>query len=344
MKLATLKDGSRDGQLVVVSRDLSLAHHASGVATRLQQVLDDWNFLSPQLEDLYATLNGGKARHAFPFEPHQCMAPLPRACQWAHASGYLNHVALLRRAHGVERPEDTHLGLLIHQGGSDALLGPTDDAFFFDEDAGIDFGAGLAVITGDIPMGAGPDQALDGVRLLVLVNDWTLCHLEPVELATGLRFLHSKPATAFGPLAVTPDELGENWRGGRVHLPVCSSRNGRQVGATDAGKGMDIPFGVILAHLARTRPVRAGSIVGGGTVSHADAASGYSCIAEQRAREMAAGGHASTGYLRFGDRLRIEVKGDDGQSLFGAIEQRVVGPGGAGAPPAGPGVDADTLG
>lgn len=331
MKLATLKDGSRDGQLVVVSRDLSLAHHASGIATRLQQVLDDWNFLSPQLEDLSATLNGGKARHAFPFEPRQCMAPLPRAFQWADASGYLNHVALVRRARGAELPEDAHREPLMYQGGSDALLGPRDDAFFFDEEAGIDFEAELAVVTGDIPMGAGPDQALDGVRLLLLANDWTLRQLVPAELAKGFGFLQSKPATAFGPVAVTPDELGEDWRGGRVHLPVHSSWNDRRVGLPDAGEGMDFPFGVILAHLARTRAVRAGSIVGGGTVSNADAARGFSCIAEQRAREIIEHGAAKTGYLRFGDRICIEVKGRDGQSVFGAIDQRVVGPGGAGA-------------
>ena len=336
MKLATLKDGSRDGQLVVVSRDLSLAHHASGIATRLQQVLDDWNFLSPQLEDLYATLNGGKARHAFAFEPRQCMAPLPRAYQWADASGYLNHVALVRRARGVDMPEDAHREPLMYQGASDALLGPCDDAFFFDEAAGIDFEAELAVITGDIPMGAAPDQALDGVRLLVLVNDWTLRHLVPAELAKGFGFLHSKPATAFGPVAVTPDELGEAWRGGRVHLPVHSSWNGRKVGLPDAGVGMDFPFGVILSHLARTRPVRAGSIVGGGTVSHADPAKGYSCIAEKRALEIIESGAAKTGYMNFGDTIHIEVKGGDGQSVFGAIDQRVVGPGGAGALPADP--------
>jgi fumarylacetoacetate (FAA) hydrolase len=332
MKLATLKDGSRDGQLVVVSRDLSLAHHASGIATRLQQVLDDWNFLSPQLEDLSATLNGGKARHAFPFEPRQCMAPLPRAYQWVDASGYLNHVALVRRARGVEMPADAHLEPLMYQGGSDDLLGPTDDARFLDEEAGIDFEAELAVVTGDIPMGAGPDQALDGVRLLMLVNDWTLRHRVPAELARGFGFVQSKPATAFGPVAVTPDELGEAWQGGRVHLPLLSSRNGRRVGQPDAGEGMDFPFGVILAHLARTRAVRAGSIVGGGTVSNADPSRGCGCIAEQRARELVDGGTTTTDYLRFGDTVRIEMPGRDGQSVFGAIDQRVVGPGGAGAP------------
>ena len=332
MKLATLKDGSRDGQLVVVSRDLAQAHFANGIATRLQQVLDDWNFISPQLEDLYATLNGGKARHAFPFEPRQCMAPLPRAYQWADASGYLAHVERVRRARGAELPDALRAEPLMYQGGSDALLGPCDDAFFFDEADGIDFEAELAVVTGDVPMGATPEQALDGVRLLLLVNDWTLRNRVPGEMAKSFGFLQSKPATAFGPVAVTPDELGDAWHGGRVHLPLHSSWNGRKVGLPDAGEGMDFPFGAIVAHLARTRQVRAGSIVGGGTVSNADASKGWSCIAEKRALEIIDSGQASTGYMRFGDTIRIEVKGRDGLSVFGAIEQRVVGPMGAGQP------------
>ncbi len=326
MKLATLKDGSRDGQLVVVSRDLALAHFATGTATRLQQVLDDWNFLSPQLEDLYATLNGGKARHAFAFDPRQCMAPLPRAYQWADASGYLNHVMLVRRARGAELPTNARDEPLMYQGGSDHLLGPCDDAFFFDEADGIDFEAELAVITGDVPMGATPEQALDGVRLLLLVNDWTLRHRVPAEMAKGFGFVQSKPATAFGPVAVTPDELGEAWRDGRVHLPLHSRWNGRNVGRPDAGVDMDFPFGRLIAHLARTRQVRAGSIVGAGTVSNTDASTGWSCIAEQRALEIIDGGEARTGYMAFGDTIHIEMTGRDGLSVFGAIDQTVVGP------------------
>lgn len=325
MKLATLKDGSRDGQLAVVSRDLSTAHYASGIATRMQQLLDDWNFLSPQLEDLYATLNDGKARHAFPFEPRQCMAPLPRAYQWADASGYLRHVALVRRARGAEMPADAHAEPLMYQGGSDALLGPCDDAVFADEDDGIDFEAELAVVTGDVPIGATPAQGLEAVRLLLLVNDWTLRERVPREMAKGFGFVQSKPATAFGPAAVTPDELGAAWSGGRVCLPVVSRWNGRQMGAPDAGEGMDFPFGTLIAHLAATRQVRAGSIVGGGTVSNADPARGCSCIAEQRAREIIESGSARTGWMRFGDTIRIEVTDRHGCSVFGAIEQRVVG-------------------
>ena len=335
MKLATLKDGSRDGHLAVVSRDLSTAHFATGIATRLQQVLDDWNFLSPQLEDLSATLNGGKARHAFTFEPRQCMAPLPRAYQWADASGYLTHVDRVRRARGVELPDALRAEPLMYQGGSDDLLGPTDEARFFDQADGIDFEAELAVVTGDVPMGATPEQALDSVRLVLLVNDWTLRHRVPGEMAKNFGFVQSKPATAFGPVAVTPDELGDAWRGGRVHLPLSSTWNGRRVGLPEAGDGMDFPFGVLVAHLARTRQVRAGSVIGGGTVSNADLSKGWSCIAEKRALEIIDSGEAKTAYMAFGDTIHIEMKGRDGHSVFGAIEQRVVGPQGAGSALAG---------
>ena len=210
MKLATLKDGSRDGQLVCVSRDLSLVHYATGIATRLQQVLDDWNFISPQLEDLYATLNGGKSRHAFAFDARQCMAPLPRAYQWADGSAYINHVELVRKARGATVPESFYTDPLMYQGGSDDFIGPTDNACFGSEAWGIDFESEVAVVTGDVAMGTGPDEALDGIRLLMLVNDWSLRNLIPGELAKGFGFLQGKPATAFSPVAVTPDELGSH--------------------------------------------------------------------------------------------------------------------------------------
>jgi len=326
MKLATYKDGSRDGQLVVVSRDLATAHHVNGIATRLQQVLDDWNFLSPQLEDLSTTLNHGKARHAFPFDPAMCMAPLPRAYQWADGSAYLSHVERLRKARGAELPESLHGEPLVYQGGSDDFLGPCDDAVFTSTASGIDFEAELAVITGDVAQGATPAQALEGVRLLMLVNDWTLRELVPAEVAKGFGFFQSKPATAFGPVAVTPDELGEAWRGGRVHLPLQTTWNGRKVGLCEAGPEMNFHFGQLIAHLARTRNLRAGSIVGSGTVSNQDASHGYSCIAEKRATETIEHGEARTAYMQFGDTVRIEVKGRDGLSVFGAIEQTVSDP------------------
>ena len=324
MKLATYKDGSRDGQLVVVSRDLTLAHYAAGIATRLQQVLDDWNFIAPQLQELSQTLNHGKARHAFAFDPALCMAPLPRACQWADGSAYLNHVALVRKARGAEMPASFYSDPLMYQGGSDDFLGPRDEAVFVSEAHGIDFEAELAVITGDVPMGASPEQALESVRLLMLVNDWSLRHLIPAELAKGFGFLQSKPATAFGPVAVTADELGDAWQGGRVHLPLRSDWNGRRVGLCDAGPEMTFHFGQLIAHLAKTRNVRAGSIVGSGTVSNQDWAKGWSCIAEQRAIETIEGGAPVTEFMRFGDTIRIEMLGRDGQSVFGAIEQQTV--------------------
>jgi fumarylacetoacetate (FAA) hydrolase len=326
MKLASYKDGSRDGQLVVVSRDLRTAHHATGIATRLQQVLDDWNFLSPQLQDVYTRLNQGKARHAFDFDPAQCMAPLPRAYQWADGSAYLNHVALVRQARGATLPPSFLGDPLVYQGGSDDFLGPCDDAVFASSDWGIDFEAELAVITGDIPCGASPDQALEGVRLLMLVNDWSLRHLIPDELAKGFGFYQSKPSTAFSPVAVTPDELGDAWRGGRVHLTLQASWNGRQVGQCEAGPEMNFHFGQLMAHLAKTRRVRAGSIVGSGTVSNEDASKGYCCIAELRARETIAQGQPQTGFMQFGDTVRLDMKGQDGLSVFGAIEQTVSDP------------------
>ena len=324
MKLATLKDGSRDGQLVVVSRDLGQAHHAARVAGTLQRVLDDWNFLSPQLEDLYATLNDGKARHAFAFDARQCMAPLPRAFQWVDGSAFLHHVELVRKARGAQMPAGLHDDPLMYQGGSDDFLGPCDDAAFASADWGIDFEAEVAVLSGDVPMGATPEAALEGVRLLMLANDWTLRELVPGELAKGFGFLQSKPATAFAPLAITPDELGGAWRGGRVHLPLLSTWNGVRVGCCDAGPEMSFHFGQLIAHMARTRNVRAGSIVGSGTVSNKDAARGYSCIAEQRCRETIAHGAAQTPFMQFGDRIRIEMLDAAGASLFGAIDQQVV--------------------
>ena len=326
MKLATYQDGSRDGQLVVVSRDLTLAHYASGVATRLQQVLDDWNFLSPQLEELSQTLNHGKARHAFAFDPALCMAPLPRAYQWADGSAYVNHVELVRKARGAEMPESFWNDPLMYQGASDDLLGPTEAIVCGSEDWGLDFEAEVAVVTGDVPMGATAEAALEAVRLLMLANDVSLRQLIPAELAKGFGFLQSKPATAFSPVAVTPDELGEAWQGGRVHLALQTAWNGRTVGLCEAGPEMTFHFGQLIAHLARTRRVRAGSIVGSGTVSNKDWSHGVSCIAEKRAIETIESGAPQTAFMRYGDRIRIEMADEHGASMFGAIDQRVRAP------------------
>ncbi len=331
MKLATYKDGSRDGQLVVVSRDLSTAHYATGIANTLQQALDDWNFIAPQLQDLYVTLNHGKARHSFQFDAQRCAAPLPRAFQWADGSAYINHVELVRRARGAEVPASFYTDPLMYQGGSDDLLGPCDPVVVPSEAMGIDFEAEIAVITGDVPMGADADQALAGVRLLMLANDVSLRNLIPNELAKGFGFFQSKPATAFSPVAVTPDELGDAWQGGRVHLTLQSSWNGRKVGMCDAGPDMTFHFGQLIAHICKTRRVRAGSIVGSGTVSNpgveqdgrTEWPKGYSCIAEKRAIETIQDGAPKTEYMKFGDTIRIEMKGKDGQSIFGAIDQEI---------------------
>jgi fumarylacetoacetate (FAA) hydrolase len=312
--------------LIVVSRDLATAHLASGIAGRLQQVLDDWSFIAPQLNDLYLTLNEGRARHAFPFDARQCMAPLPRAYQWADGSAYVNHVELVRRARGAEMPESFWTEPLMYQGGSDDLLGPCDDIVCPSEEFGIDFEAEVAVITDDVPMGTTAEQAGSHIRLLMLVNDVSLRNLIPAELAKGFGFFQSKPATAFSPVAVTPDELGAAWDGRRVHLPLVVHWNGEKVGAADAGVDMIFDFPQLIAHLARTRNARAGSIVGSGTVSNKDPAKGYSCIAEKRALEMIAEGKPATPFMKNGDTVRIEMFDADGASIFGAIEQKAAVP------------------
>ena len=335
MKLATYKDGSRDGQLVVVSRDLGTAHYATGIASKLQQALDDWGFISPQLQDLYDQLNSGRARHAFPFDPAQCMAPLPRAYQWADGSAYINHVELVRKARNSEVPESFYTDPLMYQGGSDDFIGPCDDVVVPSEAMGIDFEAEIAVITGDVKMGTNADQALDGIRLVMIANDVSLRNLIPAELAKGFGFFQSKPATAFGPVAVTLDELGDAWDHGRVNLTVQSTWNGRKVGMCDAGPEMTFHFGQLIAHVAKTRNLRAGSIIGSGTVSNKGVTDangrtewpkGYSCIAEKRCIETIQDGKPSTEFMKFGDTIRIEIKGKDGASIFGAIDQSIAAP------------------
>ena len=331
MKLATYKDGSRDGQLVVVSRDLTTAHYASGIASHLQQVLDDWNFLSPQLEDLSQSVNQGKARHAFPFDPKLCMAPLPRAYQWADGSAYMNHVELVRASRNSELPANFYEEPLMYQGGSDDFLGACDPVVCPSTDHGIDFEAEVAVITGDVSMQATPEQALDGIRLVMLANDVSLRRLIPNELAKNFGFVQGKPATAFSPVAVTLDELGDAWDLGRLHLSMRVDWNGKRVGMCEAGPEMTFHFGQLIAHLCKTRNVRAGSIIGSGTVSNKavevdgrkDWPKGYSCIAEKRAMETILDGKASTDFMQFSDTVRIEMKDKHGQSVFGAIDQTI---------------------
>jgi fumarylacetoacetate (FAA) hydrolase len=291
-------------------------------------VLDDWNFLSPQLQDIFDALNAGRARHAFPFDPAQCMAPLPRAYQWVSAAAYPSHAELLRKAAGAAAPEQTS-GPSMHQGASDVLWGAHDPLRCASEAFGLDFGAGVAVVTGDIPQECAADRALDGVRLLMLCNQASLHHLLAADGSPGVQ---SRPGTAFSPVAITPDELGDAWGRGRVNLQLQCSWNGRKVGLCDAGADMAFHFGQLIAYLAKTRALRAGTIVGATPVSNEGVEkrgqwswpAGFNCIAEKRAMEAVQDGQAATEFMRYGDTLRIEMKNAAGQSLFGAIEQEMV--------------------
>ena len=331
MKLATLKDGSRDGSLALVSRDLAHAVPVPEIARTLQAALDAWDVAAPRLEQHYAQLNEGKMARAIPFDPRQAHSPLPRAYQWADGSAYVNHVELVRQARGATMPAEFWTDPLMYQGGSDGFLAPMDDIVFPDESWGIDFEAEVAVITGDVPMGTTPHVAESQVRLLMLVNDVSLRNLIPAELSKGFGFFQGKPSSSFSPVAVTPDELGGAWRGGKLHLPLLTTLNGALFGHPNAGVDMTFSFPDLIAHAAKTRALAAGTIIGSGTVSNkqgggpgrpaASGGVGYSCIAEQRTVETILAGKPSTPFLRFGDRVRIEMLDDDGRSIFGAIEQ-----------------------
>jgi fumarylacetoacetate (FAA) hydrolase len=323
MKLATLKDGTRDGQLAIVSRDLKTAQIANGIAPTLQRALDDWAFMAPQLQEAYEQLNAGKGQRSFDFDPKRCMAPLPRAFQWADGSSYVNHVELVRKARDAQVPDSFWHDPLMYQGGSDDFIGPMDDIVLASEEWGIDFEGELAVITDDVPMGIQPAEAASHIKLLILVNDVSLRNLIPAELAKGFGFLQSKPASSFSPVAVTPDELGTAWQDGKVHLPLRVTWNGAQVGQPNAGVDMVFSFPQLIAHLSKTRNARAGSIIGSGTVSNKDSKKGYTCIAEKRCLEMIADGEAKTPFMKFGDTIRLEMLDDNGKSIFGAINQQV---------------------
>jgi fumarylacetoacetate (FAA) hydrolase len=332
MKFASYQDGSRDGQLVVVSLDLSQAVYPSYIANRLQQVLDDWNYLSPQLQDLSDQLNAGRARHAFAFNPQQCLAPLPRAYQWVRGGGFGSHADLLQQAQAL----DARSVVCAHppqvQASSDTFWGARAPVVCANASEQWDFSAELAVATADIPMGSTPERALDGVRLVLLANCFQL-----------RAHANADAGTTFAPVAVTPEELGEAWRTGRVHLALQTSWNGRKVGLCDAGADMTLHFGQLIAQRAQHRALRAGSLVGSGTVSSPARVNegkknaqdppewpkGYHCIAEKRAMELLQNGQSTTDYLRVGDTLEMDVKGRDGHTLFGAIAQEVVAPLGA---------------
>lgn len=323
MKLATYRDGTRDGQLAIVSSGLDRAAFVQDIARTMQDALDRWVQVERDLRFRAAQLEASRLAGAFPFQPEMCMAPLPRAYQWADGSAYLNHVELVRKARGAAMPPELYVDPLMYQGGSDAMLGAHDDIRCADEAWGIDFEAEVAVITGDLEAGAAPGQALAAVRLLVLVNDVSLRELIPAELAKGFGFLQSKPPTAFAPVAVTPDELGSAWDAGRLRATLEVWRSGQKVGSLSCGDDMHFSFGELISHLCRTRPVTAGTIVGSGTVSNLDEAAGIGCIAERRMKEKIARAASLTPYLADGETVTLDASLADGRSIFGAIRQWV---------------------
>lgn len=322
MKLASLNQG-RDGVLLVVSRDLSRAVKVPQIAATLQTALDDWAIKRPQLEATYQRLNDGLEADAFAFDQADCHSPLPRAYHWADGSAYVNHVELVRKARGAEMPESFWHDPLMYQGGADSFIPPHSPILMADEAWGIDLEAELAVITDDVPMGASAAEAAGHIQLLMLVNDVSLRNLIPGELAKGFGFYQSKPSSSFSPVAVTPDELGDAWQGGKVHRPLVSHINGALFGQPDAGVDMTFNFPTLVAHAAKTRPLGSGSIIGSGTVSNYDRSAGSSCLAEKRMLEIVESGEAKTPFLKFGDRVRIEMFDASGHSIFGAIDQAV---------------------
>ncbi len=323
MKLASLKSGGRDGALVVVSRDLTRAVPVPDIAPTLQAALDNWNENAAFLAEVARELERGSVGGEMPFDPQAAAAPLPRAFQWVDGSAYVNHVELVRKARGAEMPESFWHDPLVYQGGSDDFLGPTDPILAVSEEHGIDMEAETAVITGDVPMQTSVEEAGQYIRLLMLVNDVSLRKLIPGELAKGFGFYQSKPSTAFSPVAVTPDELGDAFVDGRFHLPLHTWLNGELFGRPDCGVDMTFDFRQLIAHVTKTRRLGAGSIIGSGTISNYDRSRGSSCIAEKRMLETLEHGAPSTPFMRFGDRVRIEMLDREGRSIFGAIDQQV---------------------
>ncbi len=324
MKFATRKNGSRDGELLVVSRDLKSAVIASSVAPTLQALLDNWDELSVKAEVIYAAVNNGSAENTFEFDQSQMESPLPRAYQWADGSAYVRHVELVRKARNATMPETFWTDPLMYQGGSDAFIGPRDDIEVASEEFGIDMEAEIVVITDDVPMAATPEIAAKKIRLLMTVNDVSLRGLIPGELAKGFGFFQSKPSSAFSPVAITPDELGDAWDGKKLHLPLVTYLNGKILGNPNCGEDMTFDFPTIVAHAAKTRPLAAGAIIGSGTISNAAEGTGSSCLAEVRMLETIEHGSPKTPFMRFGDSVRIEMFDKDNNNIFGTIEQTVV--------------------
>lgn len=323
MKLGSLKEGGRDGTLIVVSRDLARAVRATGIAATLQVALEDWSNIAPRLNALYESLNAGDADGVFDLDAQALAAPLPRAYEFVDGSAYLPHVERVRRARNAEVPASFYTDPLMYQATSASFYGPRDAVKVVSEEYGIDLEAELVVITDDVPMAATPEQAAEHIQLIGLVNDVSLRNLIPGELAKGFGFLQSKPRSALSPVFVTPDELGPAWKGNKVHLPLLTHINGEWFGAPEAGVDMQFDFSQLVAHAAKTRPLSAGTIVGSGTIANEDTSRGASCFAEKRTVETLRDGKPSTPFMKFGDVVRIEMKDADGNSIFGVIEQRI---------------------
>jgi len=323
MKRASLKEGGRDGTLIVVSRDLTRAVRATGIAATLQAALEDWSHIAPRLNALYADLDAGKADGAFDVDPAALAAPLPRAYEFVDGSAYLPHVERVRKARGATVPETFYTDPLMYQGTSAGFLGPRDDVVVPSEEYGIDLEAEVVVVTDDVPMAVAPAEAADHIQLIGLINDVSLRGLIPAELAKGFGFLQSKPRSALSPVFVTPDELGEAWRDEKLHLPMRTWLNGEWLGEAECGVDMQFSFAELVAHAAKTRPLAAGAIVGSGTIANQDTSLGASCLAEQRTVEKLRDGEPSTPFLKYGDKVRIEITDADGRSIFGAIEQAI---------------------
>ncbi|MBD3585268.1 fumarylacetoacetate hydrolase family protein [Salinimonas sp. HHU 13199] len=332
MKFATYKNDTRDGQLMMVSRDLSQAYSLKDIAPTMQYALDNWAQVEAELKNVYEQLNDNQL-NAEGFSPQRCESPLPRAYQWADGSAYVNHVELVRKARGAEMPESFWSDPLMYQGGSDDFIGPTEDIILPSDEWGVDFEGEIAVVTDDVPMQCSPEDAVQRIRLLMLVNDVSLRGLIPGELAKGFGFFQSKPASAFSPVAVTPDEMGDAWKDGKVHLPLRTTYNGELFGKPEAGEDMTFNFGELVAHAAKSRNLGAGAIIGSGTVSnkqgtdHGSAVSeggrGYSCIAEIRMIETIRDGEPTTPFMQFGDKVHMEMLDKNGDSIFGAIDQQL---------------------
>jgi fumarylacetoacetate (FAA) hydrolase len=323
MKLATIKNNTRDGQLVVVNRALTKAVKVSDIALTMQAAIDNWDTCSPQLMQVYNELNEGKRSDDFDFDSRDAMAPIPRAYHWADGSAYVTHVELVRKARGAELPESFWTDPLMYMGASDAFIGANDDIEVEDLSWGVDFESEVVVITDDVPAGTNAINARKHIKLIALVNDVSLRNLIPGELGKQFGFYQSKPWTAFTPVAVTPDELGDAWKDAKLHLPLLSTLNSRLVGHPNAGLDMTFDFGQLIAHAAKSRSLMAGTVIGSGTVANQGSPTGSSCLAEVRCLEIIKDGKPSTPFMQYGDRIEIEMKNEKGESIFGKIDQKV---------------------